>query len=122
MRSRQIKSRSVQKYRTNREFSPGPDCKLRIYCYQAHQSYRIVEQMVKENHGWHLVKLNPEKCDLMYVWHNDSDKIVYNYLLNYENRILSRYPYIRHLSRKDQLQRMMKIAYEQCSNSFDFVP
>ena len=74
-----------------------------------------------ENPGWQE-SFDQNNCDVNFLWHTTSDEEICEILMNKNGRIINRYPFIKHISRKDNFEGMMAIAADINSDTYNFVP
>ena len=64
-----------------------------------------------------------KNCDILYLNNNPNIEQLQEMLMTRKDLIVSRYPNIAQISRKDVFQRIMTVAeYFSEENNFDFIP
>lgn len=97
-----------------------PAKRMLLNCQAANHATPLMQEVIKATPGWQET-LCKENFDMMYLWHNTDPALIYDILLNKKNKIINRYPEVVKIARKDNLESMMRIAYDEC-DSFDFMP
>lgn len=58
---------------------------------------------------------------MQWVTHTAKDEDIYE-ILGKKNKIINRYPNVKHLSRKDNFELMMKFPVDVLGDEYDFTP